>query len=143
MRKIYFLALLPVFLLLWQCSSPPDPRKTVLDFIEAVHNSDTTDIIYYTDLDKLAEANLSTLPTEQRKVFASAIKRNVFSSLVDSGMTRLFWEECLKIVAGEKIQGDQAQVDVTFIDRKTGIKHYTKMKLYLKDGRWRIYFFEG
>jgi hypothetical protein len=142
MNKRYIFPLLFIFLLLWQCSTAPNPRKTVFDFLEAVHGSDTVAILYYVDLEKMAEEKLSDFSPEQREKLVPIMKNDLLKNLVDNGATRIQWENSLKVVAGEKILKDKAEVEVTFIDQKTGIKHYTEMKLYFGDKRWRIYYFE-
>ena len=52
------------------------------------------------------------------------------------------WENYKKVIANSKIEGDTAEVEVTFMHTKTGAYKYTKMKLYLKDGKWKIFFYE-
>ena len=140
-RKYLFVFLL-VFLVIWQCSSRPSPRKTVFNFLEAVHNSDTTNILYHADLEKMAQEKLSDLSDEQREKLVPIMRGNLLSNLVDNGATRIWWEHCLKVVAGEKILKDMAEVKVTFIDQDSGIKRYTTIKLYFDSNRWRIYYFE-
>jgi hypothetical protein len=142
MSKKYMFIVLFIPLLLWQCSTGPNPRKTVLDFLEAVHKSDSVAILFYADLDKMAEQRLPNLPPEQKEKLVPIMKNDLLKNLVDNGSTRIWWENCLKVVAGEKRLKDQAEVEVTLIDQKTGVKRYTKMKLYFKDKRWRIYYFE-
>jgi len=141
-KYLFPLTLLSILMFLWQCSSEPSPREAVLDFLEAVHNSDTTTIMSVADLDKMAQEKLSNLPAEQKEKLIPVMRNNLLSNLVDNGATRIWWENALNVVAGEKIWKDTAEVEVTFIDQKSGIKHYTKMKLYFKDNRWRVYYFE-
>ena len=142
MSKKYMFVVLFIPLLLWQCSSGPSPRKTVLDFLEAVHKSDTTSISYYADLERMASDKLSNFSVEQKDRLLPIMKNNLLKNLVDSGVTRLWWENCLAVVGGEKRSKDKAEVEVTLIDKKTGVRDYTKMKLYLDGNRWRVYYFE-
>jgi hypothetical protein len=46
------------------------------------------------------------------------------------------------VVDKEIIEGDQALVDVTFMDQRTGLILPTKTKLYKKNKAWRIYYFK-
>jgi len=141
-KYLLWLMFLVITVFLYRCSSQSSPRKTVLDFLEAVHNSDTTAIISLADLDRMAQEKLSNLSPQQRDKIAPIMRNDLLSSLVDNGATRIWWENALNVVAGEKAWKDTAQVEVTFIDQKSGIRHYTKMRLYLKDNRWRVYYFE-
>ncbi len=142
MRRKHILIFLFLLSIAWQCSSAPTPRKTVLDFLEAVHNSDTNSILYYADLERMAQEKLSGLSPQQKEKLTPMMKHDLLDGLVGNGATRIWWQGCLKVVAGEKISKDRAEVEVTFIDQKSGIKHYTSMKLYFKDSGWRVYFFE-
>jgi hypothetical protein len=46
------------------------------------------------------------------------------------------------VVNKEDILGDQALVEVTFVDQKTGITEYTMARLYKENDRWWIYFIQ-
>jgi hypothetical protein len=43
------------------------------------------------------------------------------------------------VIGKSEVIGDSATVEVTYIDKTNGIKDYTRMGLYFKDGKWKIY----
>lgn len=124
------------------CSKSPSPRVVVMDFIEAVNKADTASLGLYLDLDGFTEEKLRELPDTQRTRVFSSVKEQLWQNFLGSGSTRLKWQNKMIVVNKEDIQGDQALVEVTFVDQKTGITEYTKARLYKKDDRWWIYFIQ-
>jgi hypothetical protein len=135
------LFVLCIFLLLFAsyCSKNPSPRVVVMDFIEAVNKADTASLGLYLDLDKFTEEKLSELPDSQKMAVFASVKEQLWQNFLGSGATRLRWQNKMIVVNKEEIEGDQAFVEVTFVDQNTGITEYTKTKLYRKDDRWWIY----
>ena len=113
-----------------------------MDFMEAVNIDDTTTIEKYLDLDRFAQEKLKDLPPEQRAEAFPKIKEELRNKLLGSGATRLKWQNKMIVVNKEEVEGDQALVEVTFVDQKTGLTLYTKTKLYKKDKSWTIYYFK-
>ncbi len=141
-RKIPTLFLLLVFLSACYCGRSPSPRVVVMDFMEAVNKDDTTTIEKYLDLDKFTQEKLKDLPPEQRADAFPEVKEQLRSKLLGSGATRLKWQNKMIVVNKEETEGDEALVEVTFVDQKTGLMLYTRTKLYKKDNAWRIYYFK-
>jgi len=125
-----------------QCSKSPSPRVVVMDFMEAVNKNDTTAIEKYLDLEKFAQEKLKDLPPEQREEAFPKIKEQLRNNLLGNGATRLKWQNKMIVVNKEELQGDQALVEVTFVDQKTGLTQYTQTILYKKDNAWKIYYFK-
>jgi hypothetical protein len=121
------------------CSRSPSPRIVVMDFLEAVNKADTASIEKYLDLDRFTHEKLQELPDSQRAAVFPEMREQLLSNFLGSGGTRLRWQNKMIVVNKEDIQGDEALVEVTFVDQKTGITEYTKAKLYKKDDRWWIY----
>jgi hypothetical protein len=126
----------------YQCGRSPSPRVVVMDFMEAVNKDDTTTIEKYLDLDRFAQEKSKDLPPEQREEAFPRIKEQLRNKLLGSGGTRLKWQNKMIVVNKEEIDGDEAMVEVTFVDQKTGLTLYTKTKLYKKDKAWKIYYFK-
>ncbi|MFQ6032583.1 MAG: hypothetical protein ACE5K2_06645, partial [Candidatus Zixiibacteriota bacterium] len=82
------------------------------------------------------------LPPEQRAEAFTKVKEELRSNLLGTGATRLKWQNKMIVVNKEEIKGDEALVEVTFVDQKTGLTLYTKTKLYKKDKVWKIYYFK-
>jgi hypothetical protein len=141
-KKIPILFFFLLFLSAYYCGRSPSPRVVVMDFMEAVNTDDTTTIEKYLDLDRFTQEKLKDLPLEQRAEAFPKIKEQLRNNLLGSGGTRLKWQNKMIVVDKEVIEGDQALVEVTFVDQKTGLTLYTKTKLYKKDKAWRIYYFK-
>ena len=140
LKRIFLFCLIPILLFAYQCSKTPSPRVVVMDFIEAVNKADTASIEKYMDLDMFTQEKLKELPdTESVRIFP-VVKEQLFNNFLGSGATRLKWQNKMIVVNTEEIQGDQALVEVTFVDQKTGRTEYTKAKLYKKNNRWLIYY---
>ncbi|MCJ7577263.1 MAG: DUF4878 domain-containing protein [candidate division Zixibacteria bacterium] len=147
-KKIFILFFLSagsiglVFFSSFQCSKSPSPRVVVMDFMEAVNKDDTTTIDKYLDLDKFAQEKMKELPPEQWKEVFPKVKEQLRNNLLGNGATRLKWKDKMIVVNKETIEGDQALVEVSFVDQKTGVTQYTRTLLYKKDNAWKIYYFK-
>jgi hypothetical protein len=108
--------------------------------LELLNKADNTTIKRYLHLEKFTEEKLRELPDSQRTAVFSQVREQLLNNFLGSGGTRLRWQNKMIVVNKEEIQGDQALVEVTFVDQKTGRKEYTKARLYKKDDRWLIYY---
>jgi hypothetical protein len=142
LKKIFILLFFLVFFSSYHCGRSPSPRVVVMDFMEAVNTDDTTTIEKYLDLDRFTQEKLKDLPPEQRAEAFPKIREQLRNNLLGSGGTRLKWQNKMIVVDKEMIEGDEALVEVTFVDQKTGLTLYTKTKLYKKDKAWKIYYFK-
>jgi hypothetical protein len=142
-KRIFLFCLALIFIFASGCSRTPSPRVVVMDFIEAVNKADTASLGQYLDLDKFADEQLKELPDTQRVRVFPRVREQIWESFLGSGATRLRWQNKMIVVNKEDIEGEQALVEVTFVDQKTGRTEYTKAKLYKKDNRWWIYFIKG
>lgn len=141
-KKFFILFFLMVVFLSYHCSKNPSPRVVVMDFMEAVNKNDTTTIDKYLDLDKFAQEKMKEVSPEQREEAFPKVKEQLRNNLLGNGATRLKWQNKMIVVNKETIQGDQAVVEVSFIDQKTGVTQYTRTLLYKKDKAWKIYYFK-
>jgi hypothetical protein len=110
--------------------------------MEAVNKDDTTAIENYLDLDMFTQEKMKDLPPEQREAAFPKVKEQLRNNLLGNGATRLKWKDKMIVVNTETIEGDQALVEVSFVDQKTGFTLYTKTQLYKKDKAWKIYYFK-
>jgi len=139
---LFIIVLIFLFIFPFFCSQRPDPRKTVIDFIKAVANSDSVALLNYVDFDRLTSERLSSLSPEEKERFFDSTKKQLLNNLLRDGTTRVEWENYKKVIANSKIERDTAEVEVTFMHLKTGAYKYTKVKMYLKDGKWKIFYYE-
>lgn len=140
MPKRFFPFLLVLALIFaFQCSRSPSPRVVVMDFLEAVNKADTVTIEKYLDLHRFTHEKLKELPDSQRAAVFPKMREQLLGNFLGNGGTRLRWQNKMIVVNKEEIEGDEALVEVTFVDQKTGRTEYTKAKLYKKEDRWWIY----
>ena len=139
-KKIALILFALVILLAFQCSKSPSPRVVVMDFIEAVNTADTASLETYLDLERFTQEKVKELPDSVRTAAFSKVKEQLRENFLGSGATRLKWQNKMIVVNKEEVEGDQALVEVTFVDQKTGITEYTKARLYRKEDRWWIYY---
>jgi hypothetical protein len=142
LKKIFIPFFILAFFSSYQCGKSPSPRVVVMDFMEAVNTDDTTAIEKHLDLDRFAQEKLKDLPPGQREEAFPRIQGELRNNLLGNGATRLKWQNKMIVVNREVIEGDQALVEVTFVDQKTGLTLYTQTKLYKKDKTWKIYYFK-
>ena len=141
MQKRFFPFLLVLALLFaHHCSKGPSPRVVVMDFLEAVNTADTATIEKYLDLDTFTEEKLKEIPDSQRAAAFAGMREQLLGNFLGSGGTRLKWQNKMIVVNKEEIEGDEALVEVTFMDQKTGLTEYTKARLHKKPEGWRIYY---
>jgi hypothetical protein len=141
MKRMYlFLFLMSIWLIVFACSRSPSPRVVVMDFIEAVNKADTASIEKYMDWNRFAQEKLKDLPEADKQQFTPQYKEQLVSSFLGNGFTRLDWQNKMIVVNDEKVVGDSALVEVTFVDQKTGLTDYTNARLYKKDKKWLMYY---
>jgi len=138
-KRLFLVCLVLILAVTYTCSKTPSPRVVVMDFIEAVNKADTASLSLYLDLDRFTQEKLKEMPDTQRARVFPLVKEQLWQNFLGTGATRLKWQNKMIVVNKEDIQGDQALVEVTFVDQKTGLSEYTKAKLYKKDSRWWIY----
>ncbi|MGB2698499.1 MAG: hypothetical protein WBD28_11680 [Candidatus Zixiibacteriota bacterium] len=136
-RSLYLIFVLTIILIL-ACGGRPNPRKVVMQFVEAVYASDSTAILKYVDFEEVAKKKLIHLPEEEQLQNLDLMKKDLYLSLLKNGAVRAKWQSFRIIVAEEHVQGDSARVEVTFIHKETGITRYTQTILKWKEDAWKI-----
>jgi hypothetical protein len=139
-KRFLLVCLILILAAVYTCSKTPSPRVVVMDFIEAVNKADTASLSLYLDLDRFTQEKLKEMPDTQKTRVFPLVKEQLWQNFLGSGATRLKWQNKMIVVNKEEIEGNQALVEVTFVDQKTGITEYTKARLYKKEEGWRIYY---
>jgi len=123
----------------WSCSNKPDPRENVKKLIAAVDQSDTTALKESLDLNWIVNQGLKVV--SEKDSLASFLKKRqeLLDDLTGNGATRISWNNSLVVIGKSEVIGDSATVEVTYIDKTNGIKDYTRMGLYFRDGKWKVY----
>ncbi len=133
------LSLLLFVIFLISCSNKPDPREEVKKLMTAVDQSDTTALKEYLDLEWIANENLRGFSEKDKEELYPKIRQEILRDLTGDGSTRMSWKNSLVVIGKSEVKGDSAAVEVTYVSKLSGIKNYTKMGLYFKDGKWKIY----
>jgi hypothetical protein len=133
------LSLLFFMISLTSCSNKPDPREEVKKLITAVDQSDTTALKEHLDLEWIANENLRGFSEKDKDELYPKIRQKILRDLSGDGPTRMSWNNSLVVIGKSKVKGDSASVEVTYVSKLSGIKNYTKMGLYFKDRKWKIY----
>lgn len=127
-------------LALVSCASEPEPRRTVMHFLQSLR-TDTTSYEYLEgllDLDELITEN--AIYSYDSTISLQANKRKLVSLLQKGGDVRKRWIGNQIILGDVDVLGDTATVEVSFIDSSL-VQHYNKMGVHLTDGRWKIFSF--
>jgi hypothetical protein len=141
-KKLILFLLLAVFLLC-SCSKTPSPRGVVMNFIEAVYQSDRNLIEKYADTEGYALENLKDYPTEKKNELLPKMKEEILKSLIEDGAIRIKWRQRRIVVGNEYIKGKEAEVEVTYMNPENGTSVFEKVKLHKVEGIWKIYYFKG
>jgi hypothetical protein len=138
-HRFIYLCFLILFSITWSCSNKPDPREDVKKLMAGVDQSDTTALKESLDLNWITSQRLKGVP--EKDSLASFLKKRqeLLDDLTGNGATRVSWNNSLVVIGKSEIIGDSATVEVTYIDKTNGIKDYTRMGLYFKEGKWKVY----
>lgn len=124
------------------CSSQPSPRDVSFEFIYAVLDGDSTAILQYLDIDRMAVKRMEGIPPADSALSLVDFKAKILQDIVGFGPTRSHWKNQRILVNKEIIRGDSAEVEMTFIDQTTGKIEYSMIYLYREDKRWWVYFYK-
>ncbi|UCE65416.1 MAG: hypothetical protein JSU85_11160 [Candidatus Zixiibacteriota bacterium] len=139
MRKLLFVFALGLIV----CSGKPGPKDVVFEFIRAVYDSDSTKIVNILDVDAYNRMHMVVMSPEDSAAVLEEYRVKTIQSLLGDGEKRAFWTKSQILVNKEHVKGDFAEVDVSFIDRVTGVLLYTKIQLEKQpDGSWKIVYFK-
>ena len=131
-------------LVLGGCSGSPsqsDPKKVVISMFGAMEKNDQAALARLLDLPALMKNTQSdyAMQTDSPRVFTSP--KEILDDLTDDGKTKKRWFSYQRIVNQAEINGDNATVEVTFVDKPASKGYRTKFGLRKENGKWRIYSF--
>ena len=125
MRRIAF----AIILAIGACSGKPGPKDVVFEFIRAVYDSDSTKIVQLLDVDAYTRMHMTEMSPEDSAIVLKENRAKTIQSLLGNGQKRAYWMKSQILVNKEHINGDFAEVDVSFIDKVSGVLLYTKIQL--------------
>ncbi len=122
-------------------SDSKSPRLVVIELFGAMEQNDVPTLASVLDIQGLMEKRQLdyALNIDTPRVFSSPTQ--LFEDLTNDGLTKKTWFSFQRVVGDEEIIGDSAFVDVSFVDRDTGIQTFNKFGVRKIGERWRIYSF--
>ena len=127
------------------CSSQPGPKDVVFEFIRAVKASDSLTVVQLLDVDAFIRMRMVEMSPEDSAQVLVDERGKTIQSLLGDGETRRYWNkpEMRILVNKARINEDEADVDMSFMDKQTGSLVYSKVLLKKQpDKSWRITYFK-
>ncbi len=117
------------------------PRDVVVHLFGAMERDDQSAIIYLVDLPSMMalENEDYALQTDNPRTFHDP--QEILEDLTGEGLTKRRWFSMQRVIGQTEQRGDSALVEVSFINKETGIQYYNKFGLCKKKDRWMIYSF--
>jgi hypothetical protein len=131
-------------LLLAACNpSSSNPRGAVVKFLNAVRASDTLVILRSVTFDApytlLSDTGLELGTAHADTVMMARLVRD----LTFGGAIYDRWVDKQMVVGDVEMRGDDsAEVEVSFLSRRTGVQYYNKFGLAKRGRAWQIYSFK-
>jgi len=107
----------------------------------AMEKDDKATLAHLLDLSELM-ANYDqdyALQTDEPRHFTNP--EQILDDLTGTGETKARWFSLQRIINEVSVDGDQATVEVTFVDKESSHGYRTKFGLRMVQSRWRIYSF--
>ncbi|MBN4076570.1 hypothetical protein JYT16_02510, partial [Gemmatimonas aurantiaca] len=102
-------------------------KAAVANALDLVALIKTRDRDYALNLDELREMRTPTV---------------ILDDLTGDGKTKSVWFSLQRVVGAEEIMGDTAYVEVSFVNKETGMQYYNKFGLHKIGEIWKIYSFK-
>ena len=117
------------------------PRDVVVHLFGAMERDDQSAIVYLVDLPSMMglENEDYALKTDNPRTFYNP--QDILDDLTGEGLTKRRWFSMQRVIGQTEYNGDSALVDVSFINKETGVQYYNKFGLCKKKDRWMIYSF--
>ncbi|MBD3169405.1 MAG: hypothetical protein GF307_07970 [candidate division Zixibacteria bacterium] len=140
MKRIPLYIILIALIMLLGCGGS-NPRDTVKSFVTHVVENDSTGIDSLVDWNSMITGRLQDMSPEDSSEAIVYHRGNFIESLLDSGSRRRNYLNSQIVIGKAEADDSVANVEVSFIDRTTGVQNYTKMLLKLHDDQWKITYF--
>lgn len=122
-------------------SKPNDPKAAVIAMFGAMEKNDRATLAHLLDLAELMR-NLNedyALQTDTPRRFTNP--EQILDDLTGDGETKTRWFALQRIVNVVNVEGSQATVEVTFVDKEASKGYRTKFGLHMAQDRWKVYSF--
>ena len=126
------------------CSSRPSgPKDAVIAVFGAMEKNDKATLAHLLDLAALMQ-NLNddyALQKDAPRRFTNP--EQILDDLTGAGETKKRWFSLQRIIDKVEINGAEATVDVTFVDKQASRGYQTKFALHVVNDRWKVYSFNA
>jgi len=129
---------------MWGCSTDkyaePDPQQTVVKFLRAVEQNRRADLAHYLDFPAfIGKHERDITLSDTIRTFTNP--EQILDDLSKGGFTYQRWMGMQRVVGKGEIMGDSALVEVSFVNKETGMQYYNKWGLRRYGNTWKIYSF--
>lgn len=118
-----------------------DPRKVVIKMFGAMEEDDRETLAHYLDFVSIMQSGGDdyALSGDTARTFHSP--EQILDDMTDTGLTKKRWFAMQRVVGSSTQDGDQALVEVSFIDKNTNTQYFNRFGLKKVNGVWKIYSF--
>ncbi|MBD3234366.1 MAG: hypothetical protein GF315_11640 [candidate division Zixibacteria bacterium] len=120
------------------CSNQDNPRTVVKQFVASVLADDSTAVESLVDWDSMIKARLEEMSPEDSTKALRYYREQFLSSLLGDGEKRQYYRNSQIVIGKGEIENGRADVELSFIDRQTGVQNYTKVVLRRMQDSWKI-----
>ncbi|UCC44393.1 MAG: hypothetical protein JSU65_00230 [Candidatus Zixiibacteriota bacterium] len=119
-----------------------DPKQVVIAMFGAMEKNDQAALAHLLDLTELMkdESSHYALQGGEARLFTNP--QEILDDLTNEGQTKQRWFSLQRIINKSEMMGDNATVEVTFVDKDASRGYLTKFGLKRIHGRWKIYSFQ-
>lgn len=119
-----------------------DPRRVVISLFGAMEKNDEAALTHILDIPELMRQSQQDYAIQQDRARVFTNPEEILKDLTGEGETKKVWFGLQRIVADARVTGDNASVEVTFVDKENSRGYRTTFGLHRKQGEWRIYSFK-
>lgn len=141
---IYILSVLLLVSLFFGCAdtSFSDPRQVVISMFGAMEKNDKAALAHILDLPELMKTLNDDYALQTNKPRTFVNPQDVLEDLTETGLTKTRWFSYQRIVNKAEVYGENATVEVTFVDKEKSKGYKTKFGVHLVNDKWKIYSFK-
>jgi len=117
------------------------PKQVVIKLFGAMERNDRGAIANSLDLAALMQGVDADYALQVEPPRRFALPTEILTDLTDSGRTKQVWFSMQRVIGDEEKNGDTAFVEVSFVNKETGVQYFNKFGLRRQNGHWRIFAF--
>jgi hypothetical protein len=121
----------------------PNPKDTVIKLFGAMEKDDQAALTGLLDLPELMKTQIDDYALNSDSVRQFTSVQQILDDLTFDGVTKTRWFSFQRIIASTEINGEVANVQVTFVDKAKSKGYITKFGLHLVNGKWRVFSFRN